>query len=389
MLAALTLLLATADPSPAADAAAGFDPTGIPQDALAKLAASGKTPVGSTIAPDGKSGTIQLDGGPPQHWSPKYVISGSEMQQMIDGEKVVLLFFFSTNSDLITYCHEPGVEFETAVSELIEGDSTFSFGMVDLERYPLAGQEYGVKAGAQFEKPMIKLFKDGTPISYPAREVKAQGLLSWMALHTGPPTTALFDPKELDALVADADFPVIVGVFAGGSKAQSKTPSGIARGYYLNSAEQMRGVARYVEMSFKTANAAQLFAAKSPFQSSVCAYALVRPAKWVGKGEEPYVFSTDFKAMQKTVKSSAWPLVQPYTSSWVSRTSSAKKLAVALLLDMERQAKKFRYILKQLHKVILADGEARSTETHSQTTPPHLVPFAQTKPPSRRSDSRA
>eukprot|EP00966_Prymnesium_polylepis_P214055 4957896-Prymnesium_polylepis.1 len=264
------------------------------------------------------SGRIHLAPSPPSQWTPQFPLRAAALDHMIEREKRVFIFFWSSATEHIGDCRTLGLEFEKAVNEMFdEEDATFSVGMVNLNAESSAGEAYGEKGGLDFDRPTIKLFRvsgraaaalsrtrahattlrmsrcgaprrasddarsprylwqdggrDGVVC---ARGSSAAAIAAWMREQTGAPTQQLRDAKQLDALLAESAAPVVVGVFAAGSKAQSKTPSGIARGHFVASAERMRGTMTYVEVSARTANAAQAFNANAPFEPTVCAFAL-------------------------------------------------------------------------------------------------------------------
>jgi len=365
----LLLLLPAASPLDAPSD--GFDPNGIPSDALGAIAQSGRVPIKSTVTADGKRGMITLAPSPPTSWSPKYMVSGSDVREMVESEQQALVFCFSSDEEFLGKGAEDGKEFESAVGELIEGETTFSFGMVDVKRYPLVGEICGVKGGRGFTTTTLTLFKAGSPTLYEG-PFKSPAIIAWVRHLTAPPTTFLHQPEQLDSLLSTSELPVVVAVFAGGSKAQSKTPSGIARGHFLASADQMRGVFVYVEMSSKTANAAALFQSSAPFVPATSTFAVVRPARWVTKAEEPFLASHDFKGMHRFLLEHAWPLVQPFSNGWTARCTREKKAQVVLLFEMASQANKLRYVLRQYHKLIHADANFSQRFSFSMVDPSKL-----------------
>lgn len=289
----LGVVAATAEEAPDHE----FDDTGVPAGVTDKLLAAGHQPVKSTIAPDGMSGTIQLGGGENTMWTPKYPVGASELRRMIDNEKLLLVLFFSSAEGLIGMAHENGKEFEIAAEDLIEGDSEVMCAMFDVKDQPWV-REHGVQDPEK--GPVIKLFRDGTPSNYHG-QVSSHAIIQYVQSAADAASVELNSAAELDELLASASQPVVVGFFAGGRKAQAKTPSGIARRLFLASAglsrcrpcikplptlsrhiprcdhralrltplkprftaEQLRGKVQYVEMFYKSANAAKLFSVRA------------------------------------------------------------------------------------------------------------------------------
>jgi hypothetical protein len=195
-------------------------------------------------------------------------------------------------------------------------------------------------------------------------------------MRAGPASTRIESAAELDSLLGTTSETLVLGTFAG--------PPGIlgpkaCRETFLQAAEQLRATVRFLEAPVAVANSAALFAAAAPFGTERSEYAIVLPPKWVAKGEAGYTHSSQFKELLRSARD-AFPLVAAPTAPLVEKTGNARKL-LACLLYKEREgpggASRFRYVHKQLYRLVAAAADIASTFTFSiaphSPLPDHLA----------------
>ena len=247
------------------------------------------------IAADGKSGRIFLepeDGQEQEQWSPQFQVSLHELRKRVETEDLVLAYFFSSEKNELGLSHDNGKKFEAAARELIEGEDEISLVLVDLEKHRGRDEdllrEYGV-----FKPHTYKLFVNGKPSPYRGSH-ETQGIVWFMNDKAGRATTKVETSEALDAVLADASWTIVVGVFGPAYQGAS------SRELFAEAARELRESGRlsFVEVSTKVANGAARFAKETtPFDTATSVYAVVRSPKWLGKTETPYFTSTDFRKM--------------------------------------------------------------------------------------------
>jgi len=166
--------------------------------------------------------------------------------------------------------------------------------------------------------------------------------------------------QELDAVLEEASAKgttLVIGALGAGYDGVT------ARNALTKAAFDLRDPLRlqFYEVGVNAANAATLFSKDTPFSITPFSYAVVLPAKWLAKGEAPYVQSADWKKLHNFIPSHAFPRVYPLVEQY--RTHVAKQgteLLATLLYDQKGLSKKQRYILKQIHKLLQAEPELTS-----------------------------
>ena len=355
-----------------ASAAQGGDPTkdykSIPMespmnkgelDALTQAAGSdrleGMVVSDRKVAPDGKSGMLQFSNPNAQQerWSPSFSATPRDLAKTVENEDLVLAYFFSSHEDELSQSHTSGKEFEIAARELLESDDQVTLAMVDVHRHPEAfdGAEFDFNLKKAHE---VKLFKAGRPSDYEG-PTSAKGIVAYMQSRAGPPYRKVESSAALDELVASASTlgtTVVVGVFSAGYEGST------SRSAFEKAAVELRDPMRlaFVEVGVRAANGAALFASDTPFNDvATNAYAIVRPAYYLGKAESRYTHSENFRKLYSTIQAHAFPTVYPLSPTFIAHSKKyGKRFLATLLYPRKAMEKKHRYILKQLHKLIEA-----------------------------------
>jgi len=327
-------------------------------DALTQAAGAerlkGMDVVGRKVAPDGKSGMLQF-GNPNaerEQWTPQHVVSHRELLHKIENENIVLAYFFSSAEDELGTSHQNGKIVEEAAQQLLEHEEEVPLVMVDFNRMDKedAAADFGITRPQQFV-----LFMGSKPMPYTG-PTDAKGIVGYMTARSGAAVHKLTTAAALDAVLDDAAaaaVTVVVGAFRAGYE------GGTAKTSFYTKATEMRDPSRlrFVETTFKTANAAKRLAERPPFDGYQSAYVVLPPASWLGKSEAAYHLSSDFRKLFSFISSHAWPVVMPMSEAYRKHASRGlkKHLLAVLLYDTKRHASKHRYILKQLHKLIASD----------------------------------
>ncbi len=342
----------------------------------AQLEAAGHKLGKSTIAPDGKSGHIQLAGsGEKELWTPAYLVSGGDLRRQIKAEDLLMVLFFSSDESDIKRAQTAGLEFEKAAKELLEGELQLPMLMLD------AGKDDGKRAAKDFDVAVGEdspvayvVFKDGRPTRYRGR-TDAASLVEYMMMRAGPPTTRVDTAKRLDEILSAASETVVVGSFGGPPGITGPTAQ---RESFRQAAEQLRESVRFVEADAKVANAAAPFASAAPFEEKASGYAIVLPPRWVAKAEPPFAYSTDFKTVLSSA-ADAFPLVAPLTDELVQHSVARGKLLAVLLYDGGAEGKMFRYVHKQLHRLVASEPSLREQFSFAIESPRPLHPYLEAR----------
>ena len=312
----------------------------------------GKEVVGRKIAKDGKSGMIQF-GNPnaeKEMWTPKFMVDDRELRKLTTTEDYVLVYFFSTADDNdLSQAHSNGQPFEQAAQELLEAENDVSLVMLNMHkcRCDDALREMGITRPHTY-----RLFVNGKPKEYRGpRETK--GIIAFMNQYTGSASVKIDSSEALDALLeSNSTATNIVGIFGPAYEGSS------SRQIFTDAARDLRDPGRlhFYEVSTYVARGAKRFA-KESFDTSESAFAVVKPAKWVGKAEQPYALTTDFRSVHRFVNENCWPMIAPLSEQFVAHAHKAlKKTHMAVLLvDTRTNAKFMRYMTKQLHKLLEMD----------------------------------
>jgi len=201
--------------------------------------------------------------------------------------------------------------------------------------------------------PGFKLFRDGKATDY-AGPTSGAGIIQYMKAQAGPAVTKVKTAAELDAIVDSMQAAIVVGVFAGGR-------GWIAREHFTKNAEWLRQSFMYIEATVQVANDAAIFRKDQPFEGLQDGYAVVRPPRWVTKGEPVYSFTTDFKTMHKFVPANVFPKINPLNNQLIEHATKHKKMIALLMVNLRNHASKFRYVLKKFNRLLEADPTLASS----------------------------
>jgi len=321
---------------------------------------------GREISKDGKSGRITFSNPNKENerWSPQHVVSARGLRNLFETEDIVMALFFSSAEDELGQSHTMAKPFEEAAQRMLEAEDQVSMVLLDTTKTDCA--EFGVT-----RPHVVKIFVAGRGSDYRG-QLTADGIVEYLTARSGSPTTKVDNAEELDALLAgdaNSSATLVVGVFGPAYNGNSM------REAFNDAALKLRDPnrIRFVDTSTYVANAAKRLWTVAPsanqvgeptaFQPETAAYSIVLPPRWVGKDEVPYNTFTDFRSLYRNVRSRSFPRVAPLCEQYVQHVKihQKKKLMVVLLLDQTTMTKRFRYVLKQFHKML--DAEPSLTES--------------------------
>jgi len=166
----------------------------------------------------------------------------------------------------------------------------------------------------------------------------------------------------LDAALEDASAAsatVVVGCFLASYEGNA------AKNAFHTKAMEMRDPdrVRFVETSFRTANAAKRLAEHAPFDGYASAFAVLPPSAFVPKTTRSYALSTDFRKVFTFVQAHAFPTIFSNTPAFRAHVSAHhhKDLLAIILYSHAAHGAKQRYIIKQLHKLLESDAALADT----------------------------
>jgi len=306
------------------------------------------------VSADGKSGRITLEpeSSEPEKWDPQHMISLPALRRQVDTEPAVFAFFMSSEEGWLSDAADKGKKVDEAAKVLLESDDQVTACMIDMHKVP-PDQKYVLSEWGVRQPSTYKVFINGSPRDYRGR-IDAEGIVSHMKDVSGSASTKLETAEALDNLLGNASHTVVVGVFGPAYQGAS------SREIFQDSARSLRDPGRlsFVEVSTKIANNAQRFSEEAvPFDTATSVFAVVRSPKWLVKGESAYATATDFRKITSFINENAWTTVVPFSEPLVTklkgvRAGTKPPLLACLFLDVNKNAAKSRYIIKQYHKLV-------------------------------------
>lgn len=260
-------------------------------------------------------------------------------------------------------------ELELAGAELTSEDAAIQLGKVDISEHKKAAKAAGIDP-ADSDSGRILAWRRGKKLKLGPNGYDARSIVNFVRYLTAEVSKKLNGPSEVNEWLRSQESSVILGLFSDASR-----PS---HNVWMREAEGMRPPYRFAEASVADAQQAKLFA-KETLDPSKNQFAVVRPHKWLGKDEAPYLLSPDFKTMKTFVDEHAITQVYPYVGTARARWRRDGRAVVIVCLDLEKMGKMFKYVVNRLHKV--RAGRRRAVRTRRQripTPPTHTrrSPFA-------------
>ena len=236
-------------------------------------------------------------------------------------------------------------EVELAAAELAISDEAIFVGLIDLKDDTTKG---AAKKGHIRKGPQIKCFRRGKLLNFGPNSGDARSLVDFMRFLSAPVSRVLPSEAALNKFLHEVHETVVLGIFA-----DSTRPTHNA---WMKAAEELRPPFRFAEVGLDTAKASKLFA-DAPLVEAKNHFAVVPPAKWVAKGEAPYVLSSEFKQIKDFVYAHALTRVAPMTSYAHMQYKSEGRALVSLSFSQKRLGKMFKYIVNRLHKLFAEEPE--------------------------------
>ena len=260
-----------------------------------------------------------------------------------------LLVFYRSGSDHQATQHDK--EIELAASELASTeDDAITIGIVDTDEHKSAAKAANLKPGKI--RPTLEFFQRGKHMP----DIKpyggdARSIVNFMRIMAGPVSKELTSSDDLNKWLKQSGSTVVLGIFSDRTR-----PS---HNQWIKSAEKLRPRFRFIECTMEVAKAAKLFSKANPAAEALDEtknqFAVVRPQRWLGKGEEPFYLSTDFPGMGDIVKTFAETKVAPMSSATQALWKSQGRAMVMVIFDTDKLDKMFKYIVNRIHKLIDAD----------------------------------
>ena len=277
----------------------------------------------------------------------------------------LLLVYYRPGSNHQALEHDK--EVELAAGELARTeDDALTIGIIDTDTHKAAAMAAKINT-KQEVRPQLQFFRRGKHMAdLRPYGGDARSIVNFMRTMAAPVSEKLDTVEAVNTWIKGVTMTSVLGIFS--------DPSRPSHNEWVRSAEGLRPPFRFAECSTEVAKAAKLFAkGAAALEDSKNQYAVVRPSKWLGKGEEAYKLSSDFAGMAKVVKGFAETKVAPLNQYVRRRIREQGRASVVLGFDLDKLDKMFKYLLNRLSKAIDAEPELTSRFHFTMAHSKHLA----------------